>query len=209
MRRDQKGLIVVVRPALRHLEAGEAEEARERAEAEVRAVLVVHVPEGALPEHPVHIGKLEEDCRIRPIAERPPDHLHELLRLVDVLEGVPAVDEVRREMRILLGVEIANEGDAARGLALETVLVAARVDADAALRSKLAEELEELPLPAADLEDVAVGEVVALDHQASEALGEAIETRREMLRLLIALRVLVEPHVEREVRDERARRAKA
>ena len=66
---DHQVLIVVVAPDRLDRETSAPEQSGQGACAEVVAVLVVHVPEGALLENPDHVGDLEEDDGARVIPD--------------------------------------------------------------------------------------------------------------------------------------------
>jgi hypothetical protein len=67
-----------------------------------------------------------------------------------------------------------------------------------------AQQLQELPLAAADLDDLLPTDVVVADQTIDELPGPPVEGRREVLRLFEVRRALVERHVEPGVRDEPA-----
>src|SRR4029079_3446155 len=73
-RLDEDVLVVVVEIDCEYLEPRESEEAGERARCEVRAMLVVDVPERALPEDAQHIPQLEEHDGLRTRVEGAPGH---------------------------------------------------------------------------------------------------------------------------------------
>ena len=114
-------------------------------------MLVVDVPEDARLEHPLHVGKLEEDVDLA-LADGLAHQAHELLHRADVLQRVTAGDVVRLQVRILRAVEVEDEAHALGGAALVALRMVARVDADAVATAQLAQPGEELALAAADLE---------------------------------------------------------
>ena len=146
-------LVVVVELEREHVEAGPAEEPRERAGAEVRAVLVVDVPEGGLAQHAHDVRQLEQDDRLLPLADPRADARHEVPDRRDVLERVPADDGVRVERAPVPVVQRVDEGQAARRRRRQPLLDEGRVDAEPAVPAQLAHHREELALAAADLDD--------------------------------------------------------
>src|SRR5581483_1459846 len=95
------------------VEARIPEEPGEGASREVRAVFVVNVPEHPVLKNSLHVGKLEEDVDVAPVADRLPHQPHEVAHRSDVLERVAAADVIGLKMRVLRAVEIADELDTA------------------------------------------------------------------------------------------------
>ena len=204
---DQQVLVVVGKAEIEDVEAGRAEQAGERAGREVGAVLVVHVPERDLLEHPPDVGQLEEHHGVEPVADRAPDRAQHLRHGLDVLEGVPADDGVGGQERVALGVEVLDPREPVGRGRFDPLRAHAGVDADAVPGALLAHGDQELTLPASDLQHVPAVEVVLLDPRCRQLVGERLEGGRERLRLLVLGRVLVESGIEGRVRDEAARSA--
>jgi hypothetical protein len=122
---------------------------------EVGAVLVIQVPERGFPQDPSGVRDLEEDGCF-PIRDPAADELHEVSHVRDVLQGVAAADQVGAQAEVGLGVVVADERDPVRSFALRAVGDVRGIDADPSVRSHLAQEHEELPLAATDLEDLLV-----------------------------------------------------
>ena len=167
-------------------------------------MLVVDVPECDLVEHALDIGKLEQHHRVGPIADRRTDRRHELGDVRNVLERVPADDDVRVDVRVALVVEIGDPFDVGRLWVVHPLGMDSGVDADAVAGAGAGHLDQELALATADLEDGAVLEVVVGHPPFGEFPGEAHEPRREPLGLLVALRVLRLAGGEGRVRDESA-----
>ena len=70
-RLDEEVLVVVGRPDVEDLEAGRAEQPRQRAGGEVGAVLVVDVPEPRVAQHVQRAGQLEEHGGVTALADAP------------------------------------------------------------------------------------------------------------------------------------------
>ena len=134
-----------------------AEQARERTEGEVRAVLVVDVPERDLVEHASVSGSSNRTVTSRPPDGTPADERDEVGDAADVLERVAAHDDVGRRGRSTARRRTFRTGNAIRAAdrRARPLGATARVDADPAIRRRLAMIDEELALAAADLEDVA------------------------------------------------------
>ena len=91
--------------------------ARSDGRGEGRVVGVDHVPDHAVGELVLAVGDLEVDRRAAARVQRAPQRADELQRALDVLEHVPAADEVgRRAADRLLRVELAVDGHAAVGV---------------------------------------------------------------------------------------------
>ncbi len=140
-------------------------------------MLVVDVPEGKLTQDARDVGNLKEGDCVPAVSQGASHHAHELLSRLDMFEGVPATHEVGGQVRILLGIEIGDEGDPGSGLAGEPAVDVARIDSDAPIVSQFAEERQELALTATDLQDVLAPETVSLDQATGEVLGKRLEAR--------------------------------
>jgi hypothetical protein len=172
---QQDVLVVVVEAGVQHREAGAVEQPHQRADREVRAVLVVDVPEGDLAQHPEHVGQLEEDGGGLPPGQVGPEQLHEPGHVGDVLQRVAADHEVGRQVGVLLAVQVGDEADPVGGRAAHPVEHHAGVDPDAAVVAQLADAQQELALAAAELEDVLVVQVETVDQAVGEVVGEPLE----------------------------------
>jgi hypothetical protein len=206
---DEDVLVVVVELEVEHIETGEAVQPRERPRREVRAVLVVDVPERHLTQHAQRIGELEEHRRVRPPVQRAPDDAHEVRRGLDVLEGVPADDGVARELRVALGVVVGDQRHPPRERRIESLLGDRGIDADRVAHAELDHVDQEAGLAAADLEHVLAAQSVPLDPPGGQITLELAEAGREGLRLLVGLAVVLRRRIVRRVGDEPAARAEA
>ena len=86
-----------------------AEQPGEGAGGEVGAVFVVDVPERALAQHAERVRDFEPDAGAVPLADRLPHGPHERAGVRDVLQRVPAADEVGLDLGIRGRVGVANE----------------------------------------------------------------------------------------------------
>ncbi len=190
---------------LEHLEAALAEQAGQRAAREVRAVLVVHVPEHSLLEHALHVRQLEEYIHMRALADGVAHQADEFPDGTDVLQRVPAADVVCLEVRILRSVEVGDEADTAGRSALCPLRTIPGVEPDAVAAGALAQRDEEFSLAATDLQHRgARADAVLRDLVVADVVDEAHEAGREGLRLLICGGVVVQVHIEADVGDEAA-----
>ena len=85
-------MVIVFERDLADVKTAGTEEPCKGPSGEVRAVLVVDVPERTLAEHAARVGQLEQNCRLRALSERATYELHELGDRVNVLERM-ATDE--------------------------------------------------------------------------------------------------------------------
>lgn len=151
---DADELSVVKLGDVPHGEAVVAEQTRERAAAEVGAVLVDEVPDAQIAQRVSGVGDLEEYDRARLGVEAVADAANERDRMLNMLQHVRARQQITRIARVLGTVEVANERRIARrrrGIAVRRV---ASVEPIAAIVAGLAEERQEVAAAAADVDDV-------------------------------------------------------
>lgn len=128
----------------------------------------------------------------------------------DVLKRMATHHAVGRQVRILFRVVVLDKAEPGRKRLIRVAVgLVAGVDADAAVVAQLAHQHEELALSAADLEDLLVAKVIAVDPSLRQPLRERVERRREALRLLAVGGVLVYGGIEDAVVNKPARRAEA
>src|SRR6185437_9199669 len=190
---------------LEHVEPGITEQASERTAREIRAVLVIDVPEHSVLEHSLHVRELEEHVDVAAIADRLAYESDEIAHRADVLEGVAAANVVRLQVRVARPVKVANEADARARGALGALGSIAGVEPDAVAAESLAQRDQKLSLAATDLQDRHAGaDAVLGDVIVAHVIHETHEARRESLRLFIRRGILVEAHIEADVGDEAA-----
>ena len=157
-------------------------------------MLVVDVPEGALAQHPVHVGDLRKRRGAGRPAYRPKEPPREFGHVGHVLEQVAAEHQIAGQVGVPGPVPIPDE--AQRHAIDVTVGEESRVDPDAFGDAALGEQLQKVSLSASHLEHPSPGEAVALDQLVGKALGKALELGRERLALLGGLGVVDQPGVE-------------
>ena len=145
---------------------------------------MVDVPESRLPQDSAGVGHLEEH-RCASLTDRAPHQPPELSHVWDMLQRVPAADEIGGEIPVRLRVEVLDEGDALGRLAVRSLGDVGRVDADASVWPHLAEEQEELALPAPDLQDPLAVQIESVDEPPREVLRERSEPGGEALGFLV------------------------
>ena len=185
-RRDQHVLVVVVGPEVDRIEAGVAEQAAERARAEVRAVLVVDVPEGPQVQNPGDLGDHEEDQGVAVLAQGRADAADERRGVVHMLERHLAAQEIRAQVAVARAVEVLDE----RGVADGALLPDHLIEAVAAVVAEVGEHGDELALAAAELDHDLAVEIEPLDELLGKPIVEAIEGRRHRLGRLVVVLVL-------------------
>ena len=151
-------------------------------------MLVVDVPERDFIEDAQGVRHLPQHGHLRPSDGTASDDRDEVGDVRDVLQGVTADDDVRRQVEVLRAIQLSDEAQPRDDLRRQPLGSDGRVDADPAVVPKLGHDREELTLAAADLEDVAVVDVVAVDPALGELAGEGLEARREPLGLLVRSR---------------------
>ena len=181
-----------------------AKRARERAGREVRAVLVVEIPEGSLLEHPPGIRHLEErdgsQCPVEPGSYLP----QERGDVVHVLECVPADDGACVGRNLLRCEEGLCRRDAAHELGRQIAVPVARIDGEPAPVRPAHQLRQEVAAAAPDLEHVAPGQRVPLDEFVRELGGVGSKAGREGLDLFVTSAVVVCRRIEGRVADEAA-----
>src|SRR5438034_4901753 len=131
------------------------------------------------------IGDLEEHGRTGFRLERPPYHPDELRDGTDVLERMPADDGVELELVEPVRIDISDELDALRGRPGQPRRRGGGIDADSAAYAALAEQHQELGLPAADLNHVLASQAIPLDPTLCKLADELTELGRKALGLLV------------------------
>src|SRR4030095_1987863 len=104
-------------------EVAAAEQPSERAGAEIRAVLVVDIPERHLPQAPRDVGHLAGDDGAGTRRAHAPSRAYQLHRAWNVLQRHLAADEIGGGAGVLLRIDVRDEG---RGLPALRCPVSAR-----------------------------------------------------------------------------------
>jgi hypothetical protein len=172
-------------------------------------MLIVNIPEPDLLQHAGCVRDLEENRCVRLIGERASNHPHKRSRLMDVLQGHLADDEICTQMGIFFGIEIGDERHTLAGARQAALRDIRRVDADAAIFAQVAQQGNELTFAAPDFNDVLPVQVVAFDQMLCQPPRKGIERWRIPLRFFVAFGILVERRIERRIADKSARAAKA
>src|SRR5574341_471596 len=89
---------------------------RQRAGAEVRAVLVNQIPNAKVFQSKIHIGDFKENHGAAAVANRAADIMQKNTRLLDVLQNVPATDQIRFIIGVALRIKVSNKNDALGGV---------------------------------------------------------------------------------------------
>src|SRR6185312_8667000 len=143
------------------------------------AMFVIDVPESGFVENTANIRDLEEHDRAAPrrdAADRP----GEGGGLADMLHRHLAANEVRRRRVGLAGEKFTDDADIPV-LRRQPVGNEARIVADAAVLSGVAEQGEKFALATADLENVLADDAVTPDQFLGELAMKRVKRRREAL----------------------------
>src|SRR5262245_51320847 len=171
--------------------------------AEVRAVFVVNIPEGALAEHPQCIRGLEHNQGMVAFLDRFANRANERLHLGNVLECMPTQDDIRAQCLVTGTVEIDDVPDA--GLLPPAVIrTIARIDPDTMRATDGAELGEKFAFAAANFQHLLSRKVTFFGDLRRQFAGKVRKCIREMLRLLEIRRVLHDALVEKMVEDKAA-----
>jgi hypothetical protein len=179
-------------------------EPRQRTGGEVRAVLVVDVPERPLAQHAQDVRDLKEDARLRPVLERAPQRPYEQRDIAHVFERVTADDRIGLEEPGPPRVELRDDRHTLGARPGQTAGDGGRIDPHAMVSAELTELGEEVSLAAADLDDPLVAQPPALDQTLRQLVGERREAGRVALLLLVRRVVGDERGNEAHVVDEAA-----
>src|SRR5687767_7208835 len=114
-------------------------------------MLVINIPKGGLLENAVDIGQLEKKQRIGAVPNRAANHAHKGIRRRDMLQRVPAANDVRIEVSVLLAIEILNKFQAIENWSLQTTRDIRWINADPVAHAKLNEQGEEFSFAASNL----------------------------------------------------------
>ncbi|MEZ6019195.1 MAG: hypothetical protein R3F17_03585 [Planctomycetota bacterium] len=132
-------------------ESGALEQTAQRVGGEVRAVLVVHVPEGPLAQDAQGIGQFEEGEGAW-VAAQVFAHAMRLARhLGQVFEGVAADERADGLIEELRSVLLVAEAQASAGVEVHAARGTARIHADASGAARRAQGRKEVAAPRADL----------------------------------------------------------
>ncbi len=135
------------------------------------------------------LGIWKKTARVLLPVESTADHADEAADIGDMLEGHLAAQEVARHRTGSFVEELADEPGAPGRCGIEAARHEARVVADPFIVPEPAQQGEELPLAAADLDHTLAVKIMPGDQVAGEAFVEGVEGRGEALRLLIRLRI--------------------
>ena len=200
-RLDPQVLAAERRADLDDLEAAALEQRAQRRLGEGGDVGVDHVPDHAVVELVLAVRDLEVDGSAALRVERAAQRADQLERVLDVLEHVAAGDQVGLEVADgRLRVVLTVDGD--RAFAVRSDV--ARVVPDALVAARGAEAAQEVRLAAADLDDAAAAQAVALDQPGRQRIDVLDERRRVVERVLVRGVVLDERGVVGGVPDEPA-----
>src|SRR5215207_4550379 len=198
---DQRVLIIEIAPKVDDVEASCAEGPGERTEAEIRAVLIINVPERAQLQDAGHFRHHGKGDRFRPIADRAAQYAKKTARVGDVLHDHLRADEIRLVMAVRLRVPVFDEGYSGRR---RRVVPQHRVKARGLARAMCADQTQKLALAAADLEDLLALKVVALDQLLGKEVVKPVEGWGDRLRGFVVFLVAHEIGIEGAVPDEAA-----
>src|ERR1700743_1735583 len=104
-------LTVIAQGKVGYVKALLAKEPSVRPRAEIRAVLVIDVPECALGKHAFDIGGFEEDPGILSVSDQGADRADEIGYRSDVFERVTAKDNFGIETAVFFGKKVGDELD--------------------------------------------------------------------------------------------------
>src|SRR5882757_132019 len=175
---------MVLRGKPKDLEAGILEDMHQGPGREVRAMLVIDVPKGALIEDPAHVRDLEHDDGPALRGSDSADGTHKGAGARYVLQGHPAADEIRRILDRVSGKVLLLEDDIRRsgGPPLGNK---ARIVSNPPVAPEFTEQRKELALPAPYLDDILVEDAIPFNEIARLLVLECIEGGREALRHLV------------------------
>ena len=171
-------------------------------------MLVIDIHKLQIPQDAADLRDLEKDGGVGLVADRPPHHAHKRLNIWNMLQRHLADHEIGLEMGVLLGIEVPDEGNPLRSVALQASWHVSGVNAHASVVAQFAQQRQELALAATDFKNVLAVQVVTIDEALRQSAVKGAEGRRKALGLLVAVGIFVQAGIKRDVGDKTAGRAK-
>src|SRR6185369_7187124 len=176
---------------------------------EIRAVLVIDVPECHVLQNQPHVRDLEEYGCYRPTTNGTADRPDEVGGVLNVLERHLAADEIGTAVPVFFRVVILDNGQPRSVPRCAAARLVSGIETDAVAAAELAEQAQKLALPAADLDDCLAAQPIAFDQRARQFPVKRTEDLGVILRRFVAGAVVVEARIESEVRNKAAGAAEA